>query len=120
VRILTGEVPILGVCLGHQAIGEAFGATVSASGHPMHGRASVLEHLGQGLFEGVAEGIEVGRYHSLVIEPETLPDELVVDAWSDGFIMAIRHRFMPVYGVQFHPESVLTPTGYELFERFLK
>ncbi|MEM1349054.1 MAG: gamma-glutamyl-gamma-aminobutyrate hydrolase family protein, partial [Myxococcota bacterium] len=83
-------------------------------------RTSALEHTGEGLFRGVEQGVEVGRYHSLVIEPETLPDELVVDAWSDGFIMAVRHRELPTYGVQFHPESVLTPAGYEILRSFIK
>ena len=111
IRALGETTPILGVCLGHQAIGVAFGARVSANGAPVHGRASALTHDGAGVFEGLPDALEVGRYHSLVIEPQTLPPELEATAWSDGHIMGVRHRAWPVCGVQFHPESVLTVDG---------
>ena len=116
--------PILGVCLGHQAIGQVFGGTIVRAGRLMHGKVDAIEHGGEGLFAGLASPIEATRYHSLVIDPPTLPRDFLVDAWSttpDGAreIMAIRHRTLPVYGVQFHPESFLTPAGYDLLRAFL-
>jgi anthranilate synthase/aminodeoxychorismate synthase-like glutamine amidotransferase len=111
IRRLGVETPILGVCLGHQAIGVAYGAQVSENGAPTHGRASVVEHDGRGVFAGLGDGVEVGRYHSLVIDPETLPAELEPTAWCGGFLMGVRHASHPVVGVQFHPESVLTGQG---------
>jgi len=113
------RIPVLGVCLGHQAIGVAFGGVVSASGAPRHGKSSMIEHDGQGVFAGLSQRLEVGRYHSLVIE-EPLPEVLLPTAWCDGFVMGVRHVSLPVYGVQFHPESVLTREGRELLANFLQ
>ena len=114
--------PILGVCLGHQAIGEAYGARVVRAAKLMHGKTSRINHSGEGIFNGIDSPLEVMRYHSLVIEPESLPDELEVIATSVGDeneIQAIRHRSHPVWGVQFHPESVLTSSGRDLLRNFL-
>ena len=124
VRRFAGRMPILGVCLGHQAIGQVFGGQVVRAKQLMHGKVDQIEHIGAGLFAGMASPLEATRYHSLVIDPPTLPPEFEVDAWAaapDGSreIMAIRHRTLPVYGVQFHPESFLTPTGYDLLRAFL-
>jgi anthranilate synthase/aminodeoxychorismate synthase-like glutamine amidotransferase len=125
VRRFAGRMPILGVCLGHQSIGQVFGGTIVRAKRLMHGKVDRIEHAGKGLFAGLASPIEATRYHSLVIDPPTLSPEFEVDAWStapDGSreIMAIRHRSMPVYGVQFHPESFLTPAGYDLLRAFLR
>ena len=114
--------PILGVCLGHQAIGEAYGAKVVRAAKLMHGKTSRITHSGKGVFNGIDSPLEVMRYHSLVIEPGSLPAELEVIATSVGDateIQAIRHRSHPVWGVQFHPESVLTSSGRELLRNFL-
>ena len=124
VRRFAGRMPILGVCLGHQAIGQVFGGTIVRAGRLMHGKVDAIEHGGEGLFVGLASPIEATRYHSLVIDPPTLPRDFLVDAWSTApngarEIMAIRHRTLPVYGVQFHPESFLTPAGYDLLRAFL-
>jgi len=124
VRRFAGRMPILGVCLGHQAIGQVFGGQIVRAKQLMHGKVDQIEHIGAGLFAGMASPLEATRYHSLVIDPPTLPPEFEVDAWAaapDGSreIMAIRHRTLPVYGVQFHPESFLTPTGYDLLRAFL-
>ena len=124
VRRFAGRMPILGVCLGHQSIGQVFGGSIVRAGRLMHGKVDRIEHSGKGLFAGLASPIEATRYHSLVIDPPTLPRDFEVDAWStapDGTreIMAIRHRTLPVYGVQFHPESFLTPAGYDLLRAFL-
>ena len=125
VRRFAGRMPILGVCLGHQSIGQVFGGTIVRAKRLMHGKVDHIEHSGRGLFSGLPSPIEATRYHSLVIDPPTLPRDFEVDAWStapDGSreIMAIRHRTLPVYGVQFHPESFLTPAGYDLLRGFLK
>jgi len=125
VQRFAGRMPILGVCLGHQAIGQAFGGRIVRAKQLMHGKVDQIEHAGAGLFAGLASPIEATRYHSLVIDPPTLPPEFVVDAWAaapDGSreIMAIRHRTLPVFGVQFHPESFLTPDGYGLLRAFLR
>ncbi|PHY02190.1 MAG: anthranilate/aminodeoxychorismate synthase component II [Planctomycetaceae bacterium] len=125
VRRFAGRLPILGVCLGHQSIGQVFGGTIVRAKRLMHGKVDAIEHSGKGLFSGLESPINATRYHSLVIDPPTLPREFSVDAWSttpDGTreIMAIRHSTLPLYGVQFHPESFLTPAGYDLLRAFLK
>ena len=124
VRRFAGRMPILGVCLGHQSIGQVFGGSIVRAKRLMHGKVDHIEHTGAGLFAGVASPLEATRSHSLVIDPPSLPRDFEVDAWStapDGSreIMAIRHRTLPVYGVQFHPESFLTPTGHDLLRAFL-
>jgi anthranilate synthase/aminodeoxychorismate synthase-like glutamine amidotransferase len=113
-------VPILGVCLGHQSIGQAFGGRVVRARAPVHGKAEEIVHDGSDLFQGAPKPLLAGRYHSLVVEESTLPRELKVSARTrDGIVMAIRHRKLPVYGVQFHPESILTPDGQTLLRNFL-
>lgn len=121
-RDLSGALPILGVCLGHQAIGAVFGGSVGRARHPMHGRTSELRHGGERLFAGLPDPLPVGRYHSLIVEPSAAMEAaLTVDARSpEGEIMALSHRSHPTYGVQFHPESVLTPAGSDLFANFLR
>ena len=120
IRALGPSTPILGVCLGHQAIAEAFGGVVTRAPELMHGKASKVEHDGSGIFEGLPNPFSAIRYHSLCAAPETVPDCLEVTARSDsGVIMALRHRELPVYGVQFHPESILTEHGKELLRNFL-
>ena len=122
IRKLSGKIPLLGVCLGHQAIGEAIGASVVHAGRLMHGKTSVLEDVDQEsvIFRGVRSPIQVARYHSLAVEEKTLPDGLKVTARSgDGEIMAMEHRMYPVYGLQFHPESVMTPDGHRMIENFI-
>jgi anthranilate synthase/aminodeoxychorismate synthase-like glutamine amidotransferase len=112
VRRLGGGVPIFGVCLGHQAIGAAFGARIRHAIEPMHGKCSDVKHDGEGVFAGLRNPLTVARYHSLVIDGGRLPTELVVTAWSDaGEIMGVRHRTLPIEGVQFHPESLFTEQG---------
>lgn len=114
------QVPMFGVCLGHQALGELFGATVNHAPELMHGRTSVITHDGQGVFEGVENPLTVTRYHSLAIEPRTLPESLEVTAQTDnGIIMGVRHRDLPLEGVQFHPESVMTQSGHIIFGNWL-
>jgi anthranilate synthase/aminodeoxychorismate synthase-like glutamine amidotransferase len=112
-------VPTLGVCLGHQSMAQAFGGTVIRH-VPVHGKTTEVEHDGRDLFEGLPQPLTVGRYHSLVVESESLPDELEPTAHGGGVLMAMRHRELPAYGVQFHPESVLTPDGRRLLENFLR
>jgi anthranilate synthase/aminodeoxychorismate synthase-like glutamine amidotransferase len=117
---VSDQVPILGVCLGHQAIGQAFGAEI-VRGEPVHGKTAKILHDGEGVYRGVKQGFEATRYHSLVIEPETLPEDLqITSRTEDGTIMGVRHRDFPVEGVQFHPESVLTRSGHELLKNFLE
>jgi anthranilate synthase/aminodeoxychorismate synthase-like glutamine amidotransferase len=117
---LAGEVPILGVCLGHQCIGQAFGGRVVAAPELMHGKTSPIFHVGTGVFEGLPNPVEATRYHSLVLERSSLPDELEVTAETvDGVVMGVRHRELPIEGVQFHPESILTPEGPRLLGNFL-
>ena len=117
---VSDQVPILGVCLGHQAIGQAFGAEI-VRGEPVHGKTAKILHDGEGVYRGVQQGFEATRYHSLVIEPESLPEYLLVTSRTeDGTIMGVRHRDFPVEGVQFHPESVLTRSGHELLKNFLE
>lgn len=113
-------VPLLGVCLGHQALAEAYGGSVLAAPELFHGRASLVEHDGLSVFEGVANPLVVGRYHSLVVVDEDLPDGFIVSARSNGLIMGIRHRSLALEGVQFHPESVLTQDGYLMLANWLE
>jgi anthranilate synthase/aminodeoxychorismate synthase-like glutamine amidotransferase len=116
----AGRVPILGVCLGHQAIGQAFGGVVARAPVPMHGKLSRMFHQGSDVFEGLPNPFEATRYHSLVVERETLPDCLAVTAATeDGLIMGLRHRTLPVFGVQFHPESIASQHGHDLLANFL-
>ena len=121
IREMKGEVPILGICLGHQAIGEVFGGRVVRAGEIVHGKVSLLRHNGKGIYEGLAQDVEVGRYHSLVIERETLPDCLeITSELGNGMVMGVRHREYDVEGIQFHPESILTPEGKAMMENFLR
>jgi anthranilate synthase/aminodeoxychorismate synthase-like glutamine amidotransferase len=125
IRHFAGKVPVLGVCLGHQALGEAFGARVVRAAHLMHGKVSRVEHDGKTIFAGIESPMTCTRYHSLIVEEEGLPRGLEVSAWAtekDGsrVIMGLRHRKFPVEGVQFHPESVLTSDGKKLVENFLR
>jgi anthranilate synthase component II len=125
IRAMAGRVPILGVCLGHQSIGQAFGGRIVKAPSVMHGKTSAIHHRGVGVFSGLANPFEATRYHSLVIEQETLPDCLEVTAWTetaDGAreaIMGVRHRELAVEGVQFHPESILTQYGHDLLRNFI-
>ena len=121
IRQLAGSLPILGVCLGHQAIGEAFGGRIVRAPRPIHGKASVVKHNGQGIFAGVPQDLAVARYHSLVIEPQSCPAELEITAsTTDGIIMGVRHRTHAIEGVQFHPESVLTSNGMQMLANFVR
>ena len=120
IRAADGRVPILGVCLGHQAIGQAYGGDVVRAPVPMHGKLSPVRHDGTGLFEGLPSPFEAARYHSLVVDAATLPGALVANAWTeDGLIMGMRHRTHPVFGVQFHPESIASQHGHALLANFL-
>jgi anthranilate synthase component 2 len=119
VRRLAGTVPILGVCLGHQAIGAAFGGRITRAPRLMHGKVSMIAHDGAGVFAGLPNPFQATRYHSLIVERSTLPSELEMTAEADGLVMGLRHRTLPVEGVQFHPESILTPTGNDLLANFL-
>jgi anthranilate synthase/aminodeoxychorismate synthase-like glutamine amidotransferase len=120
VRQLGGELPLLGVCLGHQCIGQAFGGEIEPAPNLMHGKTSEIHHDGQGVFAGLPNPFVATRYHSLVVRPESVPPELAVTATStDGVVMGLRHRSLPIEGVQFHPESVLTPSGPALLGNFL-
>ena len=114
--------PLLGVCLGHQAIGLAFGGQVIRAPQPIHGKTSTVEHNGQGVFSGLAGSFQAGRYHSLIVGESTLPADLEVMARTkdDGLVMGLRHRTMPIHGVQFHPESVLTNEGRRILRNFLE
>ncbi|TCK04497.1 anthranilate synthase component II [Phorcysia thermohydrogeniphila] len=122
IRHFAGKIPILGICLGHQSIGFAFGGRIVRAKKLMHGKASNIIHNGKDLFEGMKNPFSAIRYHSLVIDRETLPDVLEVTAESedDREIMGIRHKTLPIYGVQFHPESILTENGIKIIENFLK
>ena len=125
IRAFAGRVPILGVCLGHQAIGQAFGGRIVHAREVMHGKTSPIHHAGTGVFSGLPDPFEATRYHSLVIERDSLPDCLEITAWTerDGGIdeiMGVRHRDVAVQGVQFHPESILTEHGHRLLQNFLE
>ena len=120
IRAFASRLPILGVCLGHQCIGHAFGALVTRAPRAMHGVASQIAHDGRGIFSGIPSPFRGARYHSLVVPMGTLPRELAPAAWtSEGELMALRHRSLPLWGVQFHPESTLTEHGYALLQNFL-
>ena len=121
IRRFAGKIPILGVCLGHQSIGQAYGGKIVRAKHLMHGKTSMIHHTNKGVFAGLANPFEATRYHSLVIERESLPDVLEITAWTDdGEIMGVRHKTLAVEGVQFHPESILTQYGHDLLANFLK
>jgi anthranilate synthase/aminodeoxychorismate synthase-like glutamine amidotransferase len=121
IRAAAGKIPILGVCLGHQAIGAAFGGEIVRALRPMHGKTSLVHHTGVGVFRGLPNPLRVIRYHSLVIRRESLPAELEITAETDeGEIMGVRHRHHPIEGVQFHPESIMSEAGRELLRNFLE
>ncbi|ENR0239345.1 aminodeoxychorismate synthase component 2 [Klebsiella aerogenes] len=121
IRRYAGKTPLLGVCLGHQAIAQVFGAAIVRAAQVMHGKTSLIEHNGEGVFKGLNNPLTVTRYHSLVIDPPTLPADFIVTARSaSGEIMGIRHRQWDLEGVQFHPESILSEQGHQLLENFLK
>lgn len=126
IKALGGKLPILGVCLGHQAIGQAFGGRIVHAGKVMHGKVSRIRHTGKGVFRGIPDGFEATRYHSLVIAKDSLPDCLEVTAWTEDDkggieeIMGVRHKTLPIEGVQFHPESILTQHGHDLLRNFLQ
>ena len=120
VRLFGPRVPTLGVCLGHQCIGDAYGGRVDPAGEIMHGKTSLVHHDGKGVFQGLPSPFEAIRYHSLAVYRDGLPDSLVVSAWTDsGIIMGLRHKEHPVEGVQFHPESIMTPLGKPLLKNWL-
>ncbi len=120
IRHFGPRLPTLGVCLGHQCIGYVYGAKVDRAGEIRHGKTSMIHHNGQGVLAGLPDPFEAIRYHSLVVYPETVPDELEVTAWTDnGLIMGLRHKEHPVEGVQFHPESIMTPVGKAVLQNFL-
>jgi anthranilate synthase/aminodeoxychorismate synthase-like glutamine amidotransferase len=122
IRRFAGRLPILGVCLGHQALSVAFGGRVDRAPVPMHGKTSIVAHEGSHLFAGLTGPFEAGRYHSLVIPRDAMPPDFLVTAWvqDDGIIMGVRHTSHPIFGVQFHPESVLTTVGHHLLQNFLE
>ena len=120
IRRFAGRMPIFGVCLGHQCIGEVFGGVVAGAGEILHGKVSRITHDGKGVFAGLSSPIEATRYHSLAIVPDTVPEVLEISARSEGgIIMGVRHRTLPIEGVQFHPESILTPDGHAILRNFL-
>lgn len=125
VRRFAGQIPVLGVCLGHQALSIAFGGRVERAAQPMHGKTSLVAHDGRGILTGVAQRFEAGRYHSLLVPRDGVPRDFEISAWvadeeADGTVMALRHATWPVSGVQFHPESVLTPVGHHVLRNFLE
>jgi len=120
IRSIAGQIPVLGVCLGHQSIGEAFGGQVVRAAQVLHGKTSEIYHSGSGVFAGLPSPFTATRYHSLIVDRATLPDQLEITAeTADGTIMGLRHRELPVEGVQFHPESILTPVGKHLLANFI-
>ncbi|MGI9457150.1 MAG: anthranilate synthase component II [Aeoliella sp.] len=124
IKRMAGKVPLLGVCLGHQSLAQAFGGKIVRAKNLMHGKTDQIHHDGKGLFEGIENPLQATRYHSLVVEPDSLPQELKATAWSNEphggrEIMAVEHRELPLFGLQFHPESFLTHRGADLLERFL-
>ena len=120
IKAFAGKIPLLGVCLGHQSIGEAFGGRVVHAKQLMHGKVSPVSHHNVGMFRDLPNPVTCTRYHSLVIERETLPDCLEITAWTeDGEIMGVRHKTLPIEGVQFHPESILTEHGHQMLQNFL-
>jgi anthranilate synthase/aminodeoxychorismate synthase-like glutamine amidotransferase len=120
IRKFGSHIPILGVCLGHQAIGEAFGGEVIRAPRLMHGKTSMIKHDGHAIYQRLPNPFEATRYHSLIIRRESMPDDLQITAWTqEGEIMGVRHKFFPVEGVQFHPESILTQVGKDLLKNFL-
>jgi anthranilate synthase/aminodeoxychorismate synthase-like glutamine amidotransferase len=120
IEAFGSRIPLLGVCLGHQALGQVFGGRVVRAPFPMHGKTSLMYHQGQGVFRNLPQPFEANRYHSLIVERDTLPETLEITAETDdGLIMGLRHRSFPVEGVQFHPESIMTPVGKELLGNFL-
>ena len=120
IREYSGQLPILGVCLGHQAIGQVFGGKVVRAKHPMHGDSSAITHDNTGVFEGLPQGLEVGRYHSLIVEDVAATPLRITARVDDGEIMGLSHKVHPTFGVQFHPESILTEHGYDMLRNFLK
>ena len=121
IKTFAGRIPILGVCLGHQCIGEVFGGDVVRAKRPMHGKTSRIRHTQQDLFAGLPNPFEATRYHSLIVKRESLPSALTITAWTaEKEIMGLQHRRLPVYGVQFHPESILTTVGKDLLRNFLR
>ncbi len=117
----AGKVPVLGVCLGHQSIGQVFGASVVRAPVPMHGKINAIHHDGSGVFAGLPDPVDMVRYHSLTLDPASIPDSLIVNAKTeDGVIMGVRHREYPIHGVQFHPESIASNSGRELLANFLR
>ncbi len=121
IRHFAGKIPLLGICLGHQSITAAFGGKVVRAAELMHGKTSMIQHDGSGLYAGIDNPFEATRYHSLIAERSSLPDCLRITAWTeDGLIMGLEHRELPVWGLQFHPESILTTSGMQLLRNFLK
>lgn len=121
ISAFSGKVPILGVCLGHQSIGQAFGGEIVRAQQLMHGKTSMIHHLNSGVFAGLPNPLRATRYHSLVIKRQTLPDCLEITAWTDdGEIMGVRHKTLAIEGVQFHPESILTEYGHDMLANFLR